>query len=256
MEIIYHPQPLNGESWELINDYLCSEDLPNVEIGLLLLEQNPRATIYAEVGLILTQYFGSEQQKMRAQILLNTYLDKKRLTSARQFMQIFENDAPNTLNWVMFAPQLQFFEQEGNLYAHYILHKTRYLNAIATLAHNLLLYNQAHDQCWLYTNRVLAQNEHNLRARMCWVELLIRHYFPKGQKQAEKANFKQVLSLLYQKFPNLQPIISYYLGVFYTEFEPSKADALHWLEICEKSGIMGAYYLQVFELIKRWKATV
>jgi len=254
MEIIYHKNEQNGQDWELINDYLCSEDLPNVEIGLLALEQTPRATHYAEVGLILTQQFGQEQHQMRARVLLNTYLDRKKLTAGMQLMQIFENDAPNRIEWRAFAPQLQLFEQEGNLYAHYILNKSHYLRQIAILAHNLLTYKRLLDKCWAYANLVLAKNAQDLRARICWVELLIGYYFSKGEKGEEKSVFKQIMPQLYQKYPQLRAIISYHLGIFYTQFEPSRLDALYWLEICEKSGIIMPHYGQILELIQRWKA--
>ncbi len=256
MEIIYHQNQLASQDWEQINDYLASEDPQNVEIGLILLEQNPRAVIYAEVGLVLTQYLGLEKYQLRARVLINSYLDRKKAMQAANLMQIFGLEAVQQVVWRNFAEQLYIFEKEGNLYARYIANRAHFLPHLATLAHNLLLYKQYPDKSWAYATQVLAQNGNNLRARMCWVELLLRYYFPKKQKWELAENFKDICAQLYQNHSQFRPLMSYYLGVYYTEFETDKTAALYWLQIGEKTAMAMPFYTQILGLIAGWKATV
>ena len=253
MEVFYHQNSNNGIEWEQINDYLCSVDLQNVEIGLLLLEQNPQAVKYAEVGLNLLKYFAKNAYQERAQVLINSFLDRRKIEAANQLFMIFSEVAIERMQWAEFAKLLSIFELESNTYLQYIEGRPQFEICFVVLAHNLLKYNQDADKCWTYTNKVLSKNSNNLRIRMCWVELLMRHFLPKGQHRECMEELAQVLEQFYQQKPSLKQLMAYYLAVFYMEFADDRVNALIYLQYLEKTGIKPPFYgrvLAYLELIK------
>jgi hypothetical protein len=251
MEVFYHQRPNEGIDWAQINDYLCSPDSENVELGLLLLEQNPQSVKYAELGLNLLKHFDKSSYQLRAQVLINSFLDRKKAEKNAQLFIIFSEHALSCLRWVEFAKLLNYFEQESHIYTPYMEKCGWYEIHFATLAHNLLKYAQDADKCWVYTQKVLDKNAKNLKARMCWVELLMRYFLPKGQHREECNQLEQVLLNFYHIYPNLKPLMGYYLSVFYIEFTNDEKKALVFLQYIEKVGIQQPFYTQVLAYLKQ-----
>lgn len=254
MEIIYTQSLDNSMAWDDLNQYLCSPDAANVELALTLLENNPRATPQAAAGLTLLNQFGEAAQQARARVLLNSYLSRQAVAQWEQPLRVFAPTSGETMNWLAFNRWIQLYEMQRHEYEEFILQNPLFIKHYFRLLQSLVHEFKQWAVAFQYAERLLVRQPDNLEARLYWVDALLFHYFPRGEKLDLVEDAQQWIHRVEQAHPRAAGVAAYRLGLVATHYLPDVAEACRQYERAIQNGLQYPHRTEALAAVGRYYA--